>query len=80
MLRSDLLFLRHWTKIMQDVMPPTIDFFYFLPCPLECVYFVIYKLCNLLQELRMKKQGITERIAKEIRKYSNVNQSSAIAL
>lgn len=55
MLRSDLLFLRHWTKIMQDVMPPTIDFFYFLPCPLECVYFVIYKLCNLLQELRMKK-------------------------
>lgn len=48
MLRSDLLFLRHSTKIMQDVMPPTIDFFLFfalsirvcLLCHLQAMQFV----------------------------------------
>lgn len=31
LLTSDLLFLRHQKKIMQDIMPPTIDIFIFCP-------------------------------------------------
>lgn len=48
---------------MQDIMLPAIDWV-FSPGPLDCdASFVVYKLCNLLQHLYMKKQERNNRIA-----------------
>ena len=80
MLRSDLLFLRHEKDIMQDIMLPAVDWV-FSPCPLGCDdSFVVYKLCNLLQQLYMKEQERNKRIAGEAREHANDNPSFAIAL
>lgn len=65
---------------MQDIMLPAIDRG-FSPCPLDCdASFVIYKLCNLLQQLYMKEQERNKRIAGEAREHVNDNLSFAIAL
>lgn len=56
---------------MQDIMLPAIDWV-FSPSPLDCdASFVIYKLCNLLQHLYMKKQERINRIAGEAREHGN---------
>lgn len=80
LLKSDLLFSRRQEEIMQDIMLPAIDWV-FSPCPLDRgASFVVYKRCNLLQQLYMKEQERNKRIAGEAREHANENPSFAIAL
>lgn len=80
MLESDFIFLRHQKKIMQDIELPAIDWF-FSPCPLDHnASFVIYKLCNLLQQPYIKEQERNKRIAAGARQHANDHTSFATAV